>query len=171
MEDKKIFDETTTESMYLELKKIDKYNKINIGDRVKYNRRYVDYSNGVNYWSGDYEYDDGEVVGKKYDGTNYFISVKNIFGGDALSIDIENIYIENLYMHKNDDHSSKYTQNRSDNRRQRVDGKVKSVRKSKKSKRKSKRSKSKRKSNRKSKRNSKRKSKRKSLKESLNYKI
>jgi len=43
MEDKKIFDKTTSDPMYLEIKKIDKYDKINIGDRVKYNRRYVSF--------------------------------------------------------------------------------------------------------------------------------
>ena len=138
----------------------EKYNKIKIGDKVNYNQRLVDYSNGINYWKSDYEYDTGIVKDKKYvtnkknNITNYYVLVEKNFG-DPSWVKIEEIYTENLYNWKNDypDLTNPY------DRKPRVDGKVKSVRRSKKSKRKSKRN-SKRNSKRKSKRNSKRKSKR-----------
>jgi hypothetical protein len=169
MEAKKIFDKTTSDPMYREIKNIEKYNKIKIGDYVKYNRKYVDYSNGINYFGGDYEYDDGKVIDKKIDGANYLILVQNIFSINASWFNIENIYTKNLYITKNDDETSKgnIAPSKSGSRgarksafdgsiRKLYSSKVKSVRRTKKSKRKSKRKskKSKRKS-KKSKRKSK----------------
>jgi len=68
--------------MYIELNNIERYEKINIGDEVKYNKKFVDLSNAINYLGWSFNYDIGTVIDKKHDDTDYYVLVRNTYRQD-----------------------------------------------------------------------------------------